>query len=531
MEREVAMKRRGWMLPAWVSLFLLTANPARTAELKLEFRAPTVENPNFLISTTLEVKGKLFHFLDVDFPKGSPSKDAAVLRNGRPVDTSKNLEPGLYSIVIRFAWRSGTSYSAFLHVIEDEREGPKTIEMRGTAPVSGGVPGPVEEGFFMPYLVEEDAGIDRRGEIIYSTLTAPKIEMEGSLFAVYDGGRRLLHQLIETKESVPPESQAKTHPVTETKNLAVAVDVAAGEKKLLLVFKEKSAPPSSDAFTLSGTGLGKTVKGSKYALELSPQSGQILTIEDFTAGIKLFNKAGVIHWNPDVFTPGIAWDHSFDWNPPHEFAERNGPLVYLNSRRGSMPRIKDVFLEVKYSLEKDAPFFLTETRMRVDKDLGVVALRNDEMVLFKELFDAIVYKDKTGALVQKPLRALPDRPFGLAHIAAPDLDWVGLLNTKAGYGFFSLRLESSVSNLDPGGNLLLRPGTYFYAPSDGDYVYWVRPWNYTWGEFATSNRLTALPAGSVIYEKNAYLVARWNADTPAALDTLHRRLKNPLRVF
>jgi hypothetical protein len=169
--------------------------------------------------------------------------------------------------------------------------------------------------------------------------------------------------------------------------------------------------------------------------------------------------------------------------------------------------------------------------MRVDKDLGVVALRNDEMVLFKELFDTIVYKDSRGNVVKKPLKENPEKPFGLAHIAPSDLEWVGLLNAKAGYGFFSLRLESSASNLETGGTYLHRPGTYFYAPSDGDYVYWVRPWNYTWGEYATSNLLTALPAGTILYEKNAYLVSRWSDSTPSLLDALLKRLKNPIRVF
>jgi len=291
------------------------------------------------------------------------------------------------------------------------------------------------------------------------------------------------------------------------------------------------SPAGPDAFELSGTGLGKTVKGANYALQLHPQSGQIFTIEDFAAAVKLYNKAGVIHWNPDVFTPGIAWDHSFDWNPPASFEEKNGPLVYLNARKGPMPRIKDVFLEVKYTLEKGAPHFVAETRMRVDKDLGVIALRNDEMVLFKELFDTIVYRETNGRLVQQPLREIFGKPYGLAHIALSDIAWVGLLSAKAGYGFFSLRLESSVSNLGTGGDLPHRAGTYFYAPSDGDYVYWVRPYLYTWGEFATSNLLTALPAGSLFYERNAYLVSRWEETTAAGLDALRNRLANPLRVF
>jgi hypothetical protein len=526
--------RKKWLgLAAALSLF--GAAGAIAGAQPLEFRSPTPDDPRYLITATLEVKGKAFRFIGADLPKGSPYRAVSILKNGKPADTAKNLDPGIYEISLRYAWRSNVEYRADLHFIEGESETPKTIEMKGTAPASGGIPALAQEGFSDAFRISEDAGIERKGEVVYLTVTAPKSEIDSSDFVVFEGSARLPHQVVETKESIPPESQAKTHPVTMTKKLAVAVDAAPRGQKLVRVFK--SAPgavstASNTAFVLSGDGLGKTVKGADYALQFHPQSGQIFTIESFAAGIKLFNKAGVIHWNPDVFTPGIAWDHSFDWNPPLSFAETNGPLLYLNARSGPMPRIKDVFLEVKYTLEKGAPHFLAETRMRVDKDLGVIALRNDEMVLYKELFDTLVYKGRDGEIVQKPLKERPGSPYGLAHIAPSDPAWVGLIKADSGYGFFSLRLESSVANLGLGGDFSHRAGTYFYAPSDGDYVYWVRPWLYTWGEFATGNLLTSLPAGSVFTEKNAYLLVRWDGKAAAAsLDALVLRLKNPLKVF
>jgi len=511
------------------SLWIL--GPGAASAQNLEFLAPTADHPAYLIKAKFEVKGKIFHFIDVDMSRGNPYGDVLVLKNGKPADVSKNLEPGAYEIVLRYAWKSGLSYKAFLHCIEDEAEEPKTIEMKGVAPSTGGIPEGAVEGFSQVFVVSEEAGISRKGEIVYLTLTAPKTDIETAEFGVYDGTNRLPHQVVETRESVPPASQAKTHPPTLTKKLAVEVDAAPGERKLLIVLKSPPTPAGRFPFEISGDGLGKTVRGPFFALELHPKSGQINTIEDFPASVKLTNKAGVIHWNPDVFTPGIAWDHSFDWNPPQGFEETNGPLLYLNARSGPMPRIKDAFLEVKYTLERGAPYFLAETRMRVDRDLGVVALRNDEMVLSKELFDSLVYEDKKGRLVQMPLREIPGAPYGLAHIAPSDPVWVGLLNLEEGFGFFSLRLKSSTSQLGLAGDFSRKAGTYFYAPSDGDYVYWVRPWLYTWGEFATSNLLTALPAGSAFYEKNAYWVSRWGEGTPAALDALLLRLKNPLRVF
>ncbi len=521
-----------------LALALLVIGPAtpalagsRPAPIPLTFQAPTPAEPFYFIKAGFEAKGPAFHIFDVDIPERNPWPDVQVLQNGKPVDSSKSLAPGAYEVRLRYAWRPKTAYRAFLHVAENPTEGPKLLAMEGTSPAAGGIPFSAKEGYAQAFFVRETAGIARRGEIVYLTVTAPLGRLPVDEIAVYDGDRRLPCQIIDGKDSVPPDSQAKTHPRTRTVALAVSVDCAPREDKLLRVFAAEAGPLQPPAFEVTGEGLGKTVAGEKLVLTFSPQSGQILTIEDQEAGVKLANKAGVIHWNPDVFTPGIAWDHSFDWKPPQSSAELEGPLVYLNARKGPMPRIKDVFLEVKYTLEKGAPYFIAETRTRVDKDLGVVALRNDEMVLFKELFDTLVYKLPDGTVVQMPLKELPGKPYGLAHITPADPEWVGLVHSQKGYGFFSLRLETSASNLDLGGGMPLKAGTYFYAPSDADYVYWVRPWLYTWGEFATSTTLTALPAGSLFYEKNAYRIARWNTKTPAELDVLRKKLLAPLRVF
>ncbi|MEK6569971.1 MAG: hypothetical protein AABZ61_01265 [Bacteroidota bacterium] len=51
-----------------------------------------------------------------------------------------------------------------------------------------------------------------------------------------------------------------------------------------------------------------------------------------------------------------------------------------------------------------SPYFTSETRMTVGKDLGVIALRNDERVWDRELFLRFVYKDKAAEIVKNPLR-------------------------------------------------------------------------------------------------------------------------------
>jgi hypothetical protein len=494
----------------------------------LIFRAPTWDEPVYRIQFPFEVTADKTLVKEI-LLNGEKTGHFLIFKDGKNVPAGTVLEKGVYDIVIDYAWAGGKSYRLTL-VSQPEGSPRRSSDLAGNSPRQGGIPAG-EEGFYRIYKVEEEAGIERKAESVTLILTAPRSEIEDGTLVVFDGPAPVPYEILERKESYPPEKVAANHPVTLTYKIALPLDAAAGEKKMLLVLKGKGLSPEPGKIVLLGQGLGKTVRTPKLVLELSPQSGQVNTIESLDAGVKLYNKAGVIHWNPDVFVPGVAWDHSFDWNPPPEFAEKNGAFVYLNSRKGPLPRIQDVFLEVKYTVEANAPYFISETRMHFLNDLGVIAVRNDEMVLFKELFDSLVYRDKARRVVQMPLAEKKGLPFGLVHIAPDSLDWVGLLNMKEGYGFFSLRLAAVAGNLEIPGEFHHKAGTYFYAPSDGNYVYWVRPLIYTWADFFTNNLFTFVPKGSLFYEKNAYIVLRLDKDWPSQLDGWHRKLASPLRVF
>jgi|GEM_PF-587755 len=496
----------------------------------LTFGAPTYASPYFEIHAPFGVESVRPLFKSATL-NGAVTASFLLLKDGKFVDLAKTLASGDYDLVLNFAWKSKTAYK-FTAVLQQDGGKDLTLEWAGTSPDQGGIPEGCEEGFYRAYNIEETAGLERKAEIVTLTVTKPKSDVEIQNFRIYDGAAQVPYQLIEAKDSVPPENQAKAYPVTVTYKLALPLDAAAHQRKVLLVLKGEGGRPAEGTFAVSGDGLGKTVSSSRVALDFHPQSGQINTIEYLKEGLKLHNeKAGVIHWNPDVLIPGVDWDHSYDWNPPASFAEKNGPFLYLNARKGPMPRVKDVSLEVKYTLAKDAPYFIVETLMTVGRDMGVIALRNDEMVFYKRLFDTLIYKDRQDGVVQRPLIELPAFPYGLAHIAPEELEWVGLVNTFNRYGFFGIRLQATAASLGAAGDFAHRPGTYFYAPSDGEYVYWVRPYLYTWGEFLTSNHLTFLPQGSFFYEKNAYILLPMNDKTPAVLDDLAKRLKSPLRVF
>ncbi len=512
-----------------VLAILLAAIPSVSAGADLRFEAPTWDAPRYQIRLAFEVKAVPLTFKEV-LLEGIRIEPVMVFRSGKPADLSKPLEQGAYEIVLDYAWASRKNYA---FTVLSHGQDPAKVERRAytaLSPASGGIPPGNAEGFHRVYKVEEEAGLERTDEVVELTVTASRAALPAPELRLFDGRTEIPFQLLDFRESNPVESVAKANPPSATAKIAFPVSLGPNGKKLLLVLKGRPRPPAAGGLSLAGEDLGKTLGTPHLALRFHPQSGQILTIESPKEGIKLWNKAGVIHWNPDVFVPGIAWDHSFDWNPPASFAEKTGPFLYLNARKGPMPRIKDVALEVRYLVDAFHPWFISETKMVVEKDIGVIAVRNDEMVLYKELFDSLMYRAKSGEVVTMPLREKPERPFGLVHIAPPDIPWVGLVNTTEKFGFFSVRLEAAASNLDAAGDFAHKAGTYFYAPADGDYVYWVRPLIYTWADYATNSLLSFVPKGSFFYEKNAYVIMRLDDRTPAELDTLLRRLKNPLRV-
>jgi len=450
-------------------------------------------------------------------------------QDGKNIDLSKPLAKGSYTIEVDYAWSNNKKYQILVLTQSDDSRETKKFEIQLQAPNKGGIPAK-SEGFYRIYRAEELIGIEREGEICTANLTVAKKDFENQEFILMEGTTRVPYQILGVQESVPPEKSAATHPTTLTYKMAFPLDMSPHQKKLLLLIKgnKKTEKPG---FDIKGEGMGKTVNSGPLSLEFHPKNGQINIIENVKHGIKLFNEAGVIHWNPGVHIPGIAWDHSFNWNPPPSFDETAGKYLYINTRRGPLQKIKDINLEVRYILGTELPYFVSETMMTFKKDLGVSAIRNDEMVLYKELFDALIYKSKTGEIIKMPLQEKRDFPDGLVHVAPDDLEWVGLVNSEKKYGFFSLRIDYFNTSLAISGNWLNKPGTYFYAPSGGKYVYWVRPLVYTWSEFTTRNLLTYVPEGSVFYEKNAYIILPLNGDFPEILETLLKKLKNPVRVY
>jgi hypothetical protein len=492
------------------------------------FQSPTFDIPYYRIKFPLDLDHDRCQVLELQI-NGQKWDSYFAFQDGKNIDLSKPIGKGYYMIEVDYAWKNSQKYHVLLLYQREDRNEWEKFEIRLEAPDKGGIHAKYE-GFYRAYRAEEPVGIKREGEICTAILTLPKRDFENQEFVLMDGTTRIPYQILGVHETVPPKKSASTYPTTLTFKMAFPLNMSPHQKKMLLLYKGNGMSDKS-GFAISGEGWSKTIKNNSLSLEFHPQSGQINTIENIKHAIKLFNEVGVIHWNPGVHIPGIAWDHSFNWNPPPSYEETSGEYLYINTRRGPLPRIKDVNLEVRYIIGVDWPYFISETMMIFKNDLGVSAIRNDEMVLYNGLFDSLVYRNKSGQIVKMPLDEKRDFPDGLVHAAPDDLAWVGLINSEKEYGFFSLRVDYANLSLVTSGQWLNKPGTYFYAPSNGKYVYWVRPLLYTWAEFTTRNLLTFVPKGSIFYEKNAYIILPLSGDYPKILDTLLYKLKNPVRVY
>jgi hypothetical protein len=494
----------------------------------LDFQSPGPDAPRYRIRFLFEAKADktLIKGLTLN---GAPVASYLVFKNGTSVPPSSPVGKGVYGVVLDYAWSSGKKYTAVLLFQPEGRSRPSKHEVKGISPGNGGIPGG-QEGFYRVYTVEEEVGLERKQETCALTLTAPKAEIESASLVIFDGSQAIPFEVVDKEESRPVEKISGTNPVTMTWKIVLRLDAAPREKRWLLVLKGSNPAETPQDIRVSGEGLGKTIRTSNLSIELSPRSGQVNIIESSEPAVRLYNRAGVIHWNPDVYANG-DWDHSFNWNPPAVFSDRAGGFVYINSRSGPLPHLSDVFLDIRYSIPASSSYFLSETRLDFKKDLGVIAVRNDEMVFAKELFDSLLYRDKTGGLIKLPLQEMEGAPNGLAHIAPPDVDWVGLVNSARAYGFFSLRVESVSGNLELPGVFLHKAATCFYAPAEGTYVYWVRPLVYTWADYFTDRLHSFVPKGSFFYEKNAYGVWRMTEDLPLRLDELVLKLRHPLRIY
>jgi len=223
-------------------------------------------------------------------------------------------------------------------------------------------------------------------------------------------------------------------------------------------------------------------------------------------GVELTNINRVIHWNPCIFIPERGWIHSYAWDPPEFYEIEAGPIFIEVRRAGAFPQIPEARLAITYRLYAGRDYVYSGTRIDVSKDIGVVALRNDQLVFSRPLFNRVAWMSAGGKLADRMIDDLkPYNTHGDVLRLEPDIPFLAFFNSETRVGAATVRLDEA--NVGPLGGPVTHfdHATYVSVGHGAEpFIYWFRPQNYFNMDWDRT-QLISVPAGSTYGERNLYV--------------------------
>ncbi len=222
---------------------------------------------------------------------------------------------------------------------------------------------------------------------------------------------------------------------------------------------------------------------------------------------------GVMHWEPGIFIPTRGWIHVFDWNPPPVCEIEQGPLFVEIRRSGPFPKVPEVRVSVTYRIFRDRTFVETATVIEVIEPVGVVSLRNTNLVFDNGTFTHIAWL-RDGRPAVEDMKSYPavNTHSDILRLA-DDIPFFAFLNPVERIGVATVK--DIYANVGPGGAPPVLFDNSFYVSNGGGegLQYFFRPlvyFNVGWDR----KQLIAIPKGSVYAERNYFLFFEANGDRP-----------------
>jgi hypothetical protein len=340
----------------------------------------------------------------------------------------------------------------------------------------------------------------------------------------------------------PP--QVPNQEPTRTINVAFLSDLPAGETQVYAVFfanPEAPEPHYETDLKVTGEGRGRTVENRYYTTALDPKSGQLLTVRVKAAPQDLLYFAqGPIHWNPDVYSPGLAgWSHTMEWNPPPQEAEVRGPVLYRTTRWGPMPNVPQASASVTYTFFAGQPFIHESSVMNVEQPLGVTALRNNELVFSYGVFTHAAWRDGDGHFGAAPVQS-DGKFYGVARAMGSEDPWMAFYHPGRGHAMACVNLKA-LHRWNQGA-AAVATSPFFYC---ADWGMWGRtPQNFLYltrwvmhSHHLPGETLILIPAGSWFAEESAFVPFAVNADGKVTeadfrvLDETYLLLRRPVALL
>lgn len=294
------------------------------------------------------------------------------------------------------------------------------------------------------------------------------------------------------------------------------------DSEYLLLYGNPDAeyPTYSTDLSVSGQAPELVIENARMTVTLH-SSGQLSSIKLFGSEHLIDSPRGVIHWNPGVFIPTRYWTHSWDWDPPELVEVESGPVFVALRRSGSLPGFPEIRLSITYRFFTDRPIVESSSRIEFNEDLGVVSLRNDQLVFNSNLFSNFSWQKNDGEIVAKSFDDYkPINEHGDFLRIRPHTGFVAFFDEAKGIGAATVRLNSMNDGPDAGPPVLFDHATYI--TKNQNLKYWFRSlvyFNANW----TREKLITIPRGSIYSERNLYLFFTPEKGHPVALVQYYRR--------
>jgi len=502
------------------------------------YNFPHSERPCYHIKYRLE--GKLEGELTISRIEinGKWARDYWVHNDGRFNTNNSFLPASKNELVVRADWENDGENTV---KVKCREANGKAVELSQSsrAPSSGGY-WDKRWKYYGSNVVEETEGLAREGEPIHLLL---------GLYAdrLGDPAREIRVVGIDPQSGAPEEVPCQVYgssvwdkmrdehcQPTTTVEVAFLADVPALTSKVFLIFygnPKAESPRYSSDLRVSGKGYGLTVENSHYKTLLHPKSGAIDEIHLKQNANVVFDHHletnGSLHWNPGVYAPPRTWIHASDWENPGGYSTIGGPVFFTTKRHAPLPLYPEVVCSLTYRFYADKPYIVVESMIDVTEDMDVVALRNGEIVLNRNVVREFAWKKADGQIGSVVITDRPRHPTrGMdLHISTP---WFAFYNREIPCALAVMNLEVSAYRRDRG-LVEWAPWNYLHW---GPWTYCARPLIYT---FATPNpqRVIHVSAGSSYYERMVFYPCRLGQSDEerfVAIEETAAKLQHPLRT-
>ena len=513
---------------------------------------------NSMIEAEMVVDGKPLRYTDLRPEHDLGDLSYPHLTNRPPSGAGLSQDHKLYhrpTIIGWVQWEPGKTYDVKINIRMKKslQHDPKDVIWSASQKITAPQGGVFDVAWtkYKSVVVSEAAGVDRVAEPVEVLLPfypdeVTDLKREIRVVA-FDPATKAVREIISqvydiqqylTEDDMAPDENGKPTrdvPVwmpTVSTRVAFLADVPARSSRIFLVYygnKNAMIKHYDSDLQVKGEAPGLQIDNSAIQIGLHPLSGHFdqLTLKS-KPDHPLYHRLetnGAIHWNPEIYTPPTPWTHTSDWNPPENVQFNTGPIISFSDVWGPLREIPEVDASVRYEFFAGKPYFISTTNLRINETVHVIALRNAEIVIKRELISHAAWYD---ALRDKVMEFDVTNMPELTDVKMlDDVPWISFYNTETGIGFAGIQLNYSNAGLENRTRLL---NPFFYI-TGGPWIYWARALSLP---FLASNmqQMVPVPKGNFFTERWAYLLYETDKGQQPYAPVLEwqKKLTSPLRV-